>query len=167
MDPLTDLASRAIDVFVRSRRVLTAPEPIPQEMRRQAGVFVSIKKCGRLRGCIGTFVPTKETIAHEIIANAIKSASSDPRFPPIDETELASLAVSVDVLAEPELCTERQLDPSRYGIIVESGWRRGLLLPDLEGVETDADQIRIARSKAGISPGEPVTLSRFMVERHQ
>ena len=167
MDPLTDLASRAIDAFVRSRRVLTAPEPIPQEMRRQAGVFVSIKKRGRLRGCIGTFVPAKETIAHEIIANAIKSASSDPRFPPIDETELASLAVSVDVLTEPELCTERQLDPSRYGIIVESGWRRGLLLPDLEGVETAADQIRIARSKAGISPGEPVTLSRFMVERHQ
>jgi len=167
IDPLTDLASRAVDTFVRSGRAPAAPEPIPHEMKRQAGVFVSIKKCGQLRGCVGTFFPSEATIAHEVIANAIKSASADPRFPPIDETELANLTVSVDVLSEPEPCNETQLDPSLYGVIVESGRRRGLLLPDLEGVDSVADQVAIARRKAGIRPGELVTLSRFTVERHQ
>ena len=167
LDSLTDLASRAVHEFVESGRVLAAPEPMPSEMMGQAGVFVSIKKCGQLRGCIGTFFPAEETIAHEIIANAIKSASADPRFPPIDETELAGLTFSVDILSQPESCGEDQLDPSCYGVIVESGWRRGLLLPDLEGVETVADQVAIARRKAGIRPDEPVSLSRFTVERHQ
>ena len=167
IDPLTDLASRAVCEFVESGRVLAAPEPVPSEMVGQAGIFVSIKKCGQLRGCIGTFFPAKETIAQEIIDKAIKSASVDPRFPPIDKTELAGLTFSVDVLSEPESCDENQLDPSCYGVIVESGWRRGLLLPDLEGVETVADQVAIARSKAGIRPDEPISLSRFTVKRHQ
>lgn len=130
-------------------------------------MFVSIKKSGQLRGCIGTFFPATETIAHEIIANAIKSASLDPRFPPIDKSELADLMISVDVLSEPEPCNESQLDPSCYGVIVENGWRRGLLLPDLEGVGSVEDQVAIARSKAGIHPDEPIRLSRFTVERHQ
>jgi len=165
-DPFTDLATQAVRMFVRSGRTLPAPKPIPTEMKSQAGVFVSIKKAGQLRGCVGTFFPAQETTAHEIIANAIKSASVDPRFPPIDKTELDSLAVSVDVLSEPQSCDESKLDPSRYGVIVESGWRRGLLLPDLEGVDTVVDQVAIARSKAGIGKGEPVSLSRFTVERH-
>ncbi len=167
IDPLANLASQAVRTFVMSGHVLSAPDPIPQEMRSRAGVFVSIKKSGQLRGCIGTFFPAKETIAHEIIANAVKSASTDPRFPPIDETELADLTISVDVLSEPEPCDESQLDPSRYGVIVENGWRRGLLLPDLEGVESVEDQVAISKSKAGIRPDEPVRLSRFTVERHQ
>ncbi len=167
MDPWTDLATQAVRTFVMSGHALSAPDPIPQEMRGRAGVFVSIKKSGQLRGCIGTFFPAKETIAHEIIANAIKSASTDPRFPPIDKTELADLTISVDVLSEPEPCDESRLDPSRYGVIVENGWRRGLLLPDLEGVESVEEQVAIARSKAGIRPDEPIRLSRFTVERHQ
>ena len=167
IDPFANLASSAVHTFVESGHALAEPEPIPSEMMGQAGVFVSIKKCGQLRGCIGTFFPAKETIAQEIIANAIKSASVDPRFPPIDKSELASLTVSVDVLSEPESCDENQLDPSCYGVIVESGWRRGLLLPDLEGVETVTDQVAIARSKAGIRPDEPISLSRFTVKRHQ
>ncbi|MFC2078561.1 AmmeMemoRadiSam system protein A [Candidatus Bipolaricaulota bacterium] len=167
VDPFVELASLAVGAFVKSGRTLAVPEPVPSEMRSRAGVFVSIKKGEQLRGCIGTFFPSGETIAHEIVANAIKSASSDPRFPPIDETELASLMISVDVLSEPESCNENQLDPSIYGVIVESGWRRGLLLPDLEGVETVADQVAIARRKAGINPDEPASLFRFTVERHQ
>ena len=167
IDPLTDLATQTVRTFVMSGHVLSAPDPIPQEMRSRAGVFVSIKKSGQLRGCIGTFFPAKETIAHEIIANAVKSASTDPRFPPIDETELADLTISVDVLSEPEPCDESQLDPSCYGVIVECGWRQGLLLPDLEGVESVEDQVAISRSKAGIRPDTPIRLSRFTVERHQ
>jgi len=167
IDPFTELATQAVHTYVTSGRALPAPEPSPPEMRGRAGVFVSIKQGGRLRGCVGTFFPTEETIAHEVIANAIKSASADPRFPPIDESELAGLTISVDVLSEPESCDETQLDPSCFGVIVESGWRRGLLLPDLEGVESIADQLSIAKSKAGIRKDEPVSLSRFTVERHQ
>lgn len=166
MDAWVDLAIQAVSAYVLTGMVLPIPNPQPPEFEGRAGVFVSIKKAGQLRGCIGTFSPSQETIAQEIIANAIKSASEDPRFPPIDKTELASLAISVDVLSEPESCTESQLNPSCFGVIVQSGWRRGLLLPDLEGVESVEDQLAIVRSKAGIAPGEPVQLSRFTVERH-
>ncbi|MCK5585828.1 AmmeMemoRadiSam system protein A [Candidatus Bipolaricaulota bacterium] len=166
-DSFVDLATEAVHTFVKSGRKLSAPKPTPSEMRGKAGVFVSIKKSGQLRGCIGTFFPTEETIAHEVIANAIKSASADHRFSPITEPELACLTISVDVLSEPEPCDEIRLDPSRFGVIVESGWRRGLLLPDLEGVDTVADQVAIAKNKAGIREGEPVSLFRFTVERHQ
>ena len=167
MDSFVDLATEAVHTFVKSGRTLSAPEPTPSEMRGRAGVFVSIKKNGQLRGCIGTFFPAEETIAHELIANAVKSASTDPRFPPITESELVGLTISVDVLSEPEPCDETQLDPSRFGVIVESGWRRGLLLPDLEGVDTVANQVAIVKDKAGIREGEPVSLLRFTVERHQ
>ena len=166
-DPLVELATRAIHTFVSSGHISGAPNPVPPTMNGRAGIFVSIKKGGQLRGCIGTFFPSEATIAHEIISNAVKSATTDPRFPPIDEAELDHLTISVDVLSEPEPCTEDDLDPSSYGVIVESGWRRGLLLPDLEGVETVADQVAIAKNKAGIHKGEPVSLSRFTVERHR
>jgi len=166
IDPWVDLATQAVHAYVLSGRVLPLPSPVPPEFAACAGVFVSIKKSGQLRGCIGTFSPTQETVAQEIIANAIKSASEDPRFPPISEAELAGLTLSVDVLSPPEACTEGQLDPVRFGVIVQSGWRRGLLLPDLEGVESVEDQLAIARRKAGIGPGEPSQLSRFTVERH-
>jgi AmmeMemoRadiSam system protein A len=165
-DPFVALADRAVRTYVTDRRVIDPPTPPPSEMAGSAGVFVSIKKHGALRGCIGTFFPTEETIAAEVVANAIKSATSDPRFPPIGADELCDLTLSVDVLSEPEPCTEADLDPSRYGVIVESGWRRGLLLPDLVGVESVAQQIGIARRKAGIGADERVELRRFTVERH-
>ncbi len=165
-DPLVDLAGTVIRTFVTSGRVPPAPDPLPDMMQGKAGVFVSIKKRGGLRGCIGTYSPTEATIAHEIIANAVKSATEDPRFPPVGIDELDDLEISVDVLTEPEPCDESQLDPARYGVIVESGWRRGLLLPDLEGVDTVGEQVSIARRKAGIGPGEPVRIFRFTVQRH-
>lgn len=166
LDPWVRLATQAIHTFVLTGKPLPVPRPLPSELAARAGVFVSIKKAGQLRGCIGTFSPTQETVAQEIIANAIKSASEDPRFPPVQESELTHLAISVDVLSEPEACTENQLDPSRFGVIVQKGWRRGLLLPDLEGVESVESQLSIVKSKAGISPDEPVQLLRFTVQRH-
>jgi MEMO1 family protein len=165
-DPLVGLARGAIDTFVTSGRTIPVPDPLPDGMSEQAGVFVSIKKSGRLRGCIGTYSPTERTMAHEVIANALKSATEDPRFPPVGIDELKDLEISVDVLSEPEPCEASQLDPARYGVIVESGWRRGLLLPDLEGVDTVEEQVSIARRKAGIGPEEAVRLFRFTVERH-
>jgi MEMO1 family protein len=165
-DPFVDLATRAVHEIVHNGRTLPPPDPVPVPMRGRAGVFVSIKKRGQLRGCVGTFLPNEATLAHEVIANAVRSACSDPRFPAINESELDHLTVSVDVLSTPRPCSESELDPSRYGILVESGRRRGLLLPDLEGVDSVADQIAIAKSKAGIGQAEPVLLSRFTVERH-
>src|SRR5512141_175842 len=128
-------------------------------MQEKAGVFVCIKKAGDLRGCIGTFEPTRENVAQEVIANAISTATQDPRFNPVHPSELKDLEYTVDVLTSPEpIESKDQLDPKKYGVIVESGYRRGLLLPDLEGVDTADYQIEISRQKAGIGPDEPIKL---------
>jgi AmmeMemoRadiSam system protein A len=166
--PLVDLAVRAIRSYVETGQVPACPEALPEGMSGCAGVFVSIHtKDGSLRGCIGTFEPTAPSIAHEIIQNACSAASRDPRFPPIVPDELDELEVSVDVLSPPErIYSLDDLDPKRYGVIVQAGWRRGLLLPDLEGVDTEEQQVSIALRKAGIAPTEPVELYRFTVQRH-
>jgi hypothetical protein len=135
-------------------------------MKERAGVFVSIHKHGELRGCIGTFEPTRANVAEEVMTNALNSATRDPRFPPVAASELDDLDYSVDVLTQPEPVKDAsQLDPKKYGVIVESGFRRGLLLPDLEGVDSVEEQIAICRLKAGIPPREPVKLYRFQVRR--
>ena len=167
MHPLVQLAKNTVEGYVRDG---TAPEPgeLTPEMTERAGVFVSLKIGGLLRGCIGTFEPTRGNVAQEIIANAISSATRDPRFPPVPLSELEDMEYSVDVLSRPEPVTdEAGLDPKRYGVIVESGGRRGLLLPDLEGVDTVEKQIEICRAKAGILPGEPEKLYRFEVKRYR
>jgi AmmeMemoRadiSam system protein A len=144
------------------------PQELTEEMKQRAGVFVSLKKHGQLRGCIGTFEPTRQNIAEEIVRNAISSATGDPRFSPVGEEELPDLEYSVDVLTSPEPVINRsELDPKKYGIIVESGYRRGLLLPDLEGVDTVEEQISICRRKAGIAEDEPVNLYKFEVRRYK
>ena len=137
-------------------------------MRQKAGVFVSIHRFDGLRGCIGTFEPARKNVAEETMANAISSATRDPRFPPIAPEELGSLTYNVDVLTKPEPVESKdQLDPKTYGIIVESSWKRGLLLPDLEGVDTVDEQIEICRQKANIMPNDPVNLYRFEVKRYK
>ena len=167
MSPLVRLAKEAVEAYVRGGKTLDIGELTP-EMRDKAGVFVSIHKFGGLRGCIGTFEPATENVAEEIIANAISSATRDPRFPAVAANELKDLSYSVDVLTKPEpIESQDQLDPKRYGVIVEAGWRRGLLLPDLEGVNTVNYQIDICRQKAGIMPNEPIKLYRFEVRRYK
>lgn len=167
LHPLVKLAKEAVENYVRHRKVVR-PTELTAEMRGRAGVFVSLKKRGELRGCIGTFLPTRENIAEEIVANAISSAVHDPRFYPVTPDELDELEYSVDVLSEPEPVSDMsQLDPKKYGLIVECGYRRGLLLPDLEGVDTVEEQMRICRAKAGIDPEEPVKLYRFTVKRYR
>jgi len=164
-----ELAIRAIREYVLKGTRIQPPDPLPPDMRQRAGTFVSIKKKGRLRGCIGTIEPARENIALEIIDNAISSASHDYRFEPVSAGELENLEVSVDVLSEPEDVTDvSSLDPKVDGIIVsaEDG-RRGLLLPDLEGVDTVEQQIDICRKKAGIGPDEKISLKRFTVRRHK
>jgi len=167
MHPLVRLAKETVESYVRNGTT-PKPEELTPEMMERAGVFVSLKKRGMLRGCIGTFEPAKANVAEEIIANAISSSTRDPRFPPVTPAELDQLEYSVDVLTKPEpVESTADLDPKRYGVIVESGWRKGLLLPDLEGVDSVEHQIEICRSKAGIGSAEPVKLYRFEVKRYK
>jgi AmmeMemoRadiSam system protein A len=167
MHPLVRLAKETVESYVRNGTT-SKPEELTPEMMERAGVFVSLKKRGMLRGCIGTFEPAKANVAEEIIANAISSSTRDPRFPPVTPAELDQLEYSVDVLTKPEpVESTADLDPKRYGVIVESGWRKGLLLPDLEGVDSVEHQIEICRAKAGIGPDEPVKLYRFEVRRYK
>lgn len=164
--PLVHLAKLTVERSTAGGDV-PAVASLPPDMAGRAGAFVSIHKLGELRGCIGTFQPTQSDLAQEIIHNAISSATRDPRFFPIEPDELKDLDYSVDVLSEPEPVPGPEvLDPKRYGVIVEAGWRRGLLLPDLEGVDTVEQQTDICRLKAGIGPAEPVKLYRFEVLRH-
>ncbi len=168
-DPYVRLARSVIRAWIREHRRFPRPDTLPEEMtRRRAGVFVSLHKDGRLRGCIGTIGPTRACIADEITENAISAATRDPRFSPVRAEELDSLEISVDVLTEPEeIVSKAELDVKRYGVIVSKGARRGLLLPDLDGVDTVDDQVSIAMRKAGISEREKdVRLERFEVLRH-
>ena len=167
-DAYVRLARAAVDAWVRERRVLDIPEAAPEDMlSRQAGTFVSIHKNGSLRGCIGTISATRPSIAQEIVGNAIAASTRDPRFEPIEEDELMNLEITVDVLGDTErISGPEMLDVKRYGVIVTRGDRRGLLLPNLDGVDTVEEQISIARQKAGIRPEEAVELERFEVVRH-
>jgi len=167
-DPYVRLARETVESWVLDRNTPGVPEWATAEMKQnRAGVFVSIHKDGKLRGCIGTFLPTRESIAKEIISNAVSASTHDPRFDPIGPEELKWLEINVDVLSAPEpVSGKEELDAKRYGVIVSSGSRRGLLLPDLDGVDTVDEQVDIARRKAGIREKEPVTLERFEVVRH-
>lgn len=167
-DDYVKLARRSLESYVLRKETIEVPKGLPAEMySKQAGAFVSIHKQGSLRGCIGTILPTEDNVAAEIIQNAISASSFDPRFDPITADELKYLEINVDVLGEPEdIDSSSQLDVKRYGVIVSSGGKRGILLPDLEGVDTVEDQIDIARRKAGIRPGERLKLQRFEVVRH-
>jgi len=168
MHPLVILAKNTIELYIREGKVLQVrEEDLTPETKEQAGVFVCLKVRGILRGCIGSFQPTESDVAHEVVQNAISAATQDPRFQMVHANELDTLEYSVDVLTPPERVHDsRELDPRRYGVIVRSGGRRGLLLPDLEGVDTVEYQISIAMQKAGIPPGTPVELSRFEVKRY-
>ena len=144
------------------------PDDVPDEFQKRAGVFVSIKKHGNLRGCIGTIQPTRSNIVEEVAANAISAGMNDPRFQPVRKDELGELDYSVDVLQPPEpVAGLHELDPVKYGVIVRSGRRSGLLLPNLEGINTPGEQVDIARQKAGIRSDEPVKLERFEVIRYK
>jgi AmmeMemoRadiSam system protein A len=168
MHPLVKLAKETVEQYINGGNIINPPDNPASEMTEKAGVFVSIKKKGELRGCIGTFKPTTENVASEIIQNAISSATQDPRFPPVNSSELDTLEYSVDVLTEQEkVASKKDLDPKKYGVIVKSGDRKGLLLPDLEGVDTVDEQISIATMKAGIYIGEDIELYRFEVKRYR
>lgn len=163
-DPIVQLAEDTIASYVTNHTVPAVPEALADE---QAAVFVSLKKNGELRGCIGTILPYYKNIGEEIIHNAVSASTRDPRFPAVKPEELDDITVSVDVLTKPEPAYSLdELDPKRYGVIVVNGARHGVLLPDLEGVDTPQQQVAIAMQKAGIGMNEEIGLERFEVVRH-
>ncbi len=167
-DAYVRLARASVEYFVNNQTQMAMPTDVPAELTdTRAGAFVSIHKFGKLRGCIGTIAPTRKNLAEEIIKNAVSASSEDPRFEPIEPDELKWLDITVDVLGDAErISSKDELDVKRYGVIVESGYKRGLLLPDLDGVDTVEQQIDIACRKAGIPEGSNIDLYRFEVVRH-
>jgi len=168
-DAYQNLARWSLEHIIQTGEKLSVPNGLPSEMiNQQAGIFVSLHKNGRLRGCIGTIAPTTESIAQEIIQNAISAGLTDTRFDQVKADELPYIDYKVDVLSAPEqIADSSELDVTRYGVIVTSGYKRGLLLPNLDGITTVEEQIRIAKQKAGINDTETIRLERFEVIRHE
>jgi AmmeMemoRadiSam system protein A len=183
MHPLVFLAKQTVETFIKERKIIEPPKDLPEEfLKKKAGTFVTIEKNGELRGCIGTYLPIKENIAKEVIQNAIAAATEDWRFGPVQKEELPYLSYTVYILSEPELVKDiSELDPKKYGVIVKSvpispsgdvvfnGHfvpKTGVLLPDLEGVDTVEKQIFIACQKAKIDPQrENFLIYKFTVEK--
>ncbi|MFA5076544.1 MAG: AmmeMemoRadiSam system protein A [Patescibacteria group bacterium] len=171
MNPYSRLARQAVEEHFDTGKTLKPPADLPMELlEKKAGVFVTIYNQKELRGCIGTFLPTQKNIAQEIIANSISAATVDYRFQPISLEELPQLSYEISILTEPELVQSlKDLDPKKYGVIVRSRHRRsGLLLPDLDGVDTIEQQLSIAASKGGIdSDSDPIEIYRFMTIKYR
>ncbi len=166
--PLVRLARDAIATYAREGKVINPPGELTPEMKEHAGVFVSLHENGELRGCIGTIEPSQRNVAREVIQNAISAATRDPRFEPVTVDEVPKLEINVDVLTAPEpVASAAELDVKKYGLVVECGYRRGLLLPDIEGVANVEEQINICRVKGGIGPHEKCQLYRFEVKRYR
>lgn len=163
---LVDLARKSLAHYFETGLVLPLPDGPSEFAQGRAGVFVTLTQAGQLRGCIGTIAPTRENILQETIYNALSAALKDPRFPPVRKAEWPSLTFEVSVLHAPEpIQSTDQLDPKQYGVIVTSGHHRGLLLPDLEGIDTIEEQVTHAKYKAGLSANATVELQRFKVDK--
>lgn len=166
--PFVALAVRSVRHYLEHGALLPCPENLPGEFKEPAAAFVSIKKRKTLRGCIGTLQPVEPNLAMEIIRNAVHAASQDPRFPPVTLEELPGLSFSVDVLSPMEKVNDlSELNCKQYGLLLRSRDKQGVLLPDLEGVDTVKEQLRICRKKAGLSENEPAEMYRFQVKRYR
>lgn len=164
------LARKTLEKYLQEGKKINLPAWIPDIFKKKAGVFVSLHKKGKLRGCIGTFLPAQPDITREIINNAISAATKDPRFLPVEKQELKEIDISVDILSQPKKTSSlEELNPQKYGIIISKGWQRGLLLPNLKGVDTIEYQVKIAKQKAGLSdvPTDKLTIQRFTVKRYK
>jgi len=164
--PYVSLAQESIHHYLNYREKLSCPNPLSTDLESRSGAFVSIKKLQQLRGCIGTLEPCEPNLAMEIIENALKAALHDPRFSPVTPEELQDLTYSIDVVRPLEKISDvSALDPYVYGLVVRSNGKQGVLLPDLEGVDSTEEQIQICRAKGRIHDDEPIEMYRFKVER--
>jgi AmmeMemoRadiSam system protein A len=164
--PYVSLAQESVHHYLNYSEKLSCPNPLPNDLKSRSGAFVSIKKLKQLRGCIGTLEPCEPNLAMEIIENALKAALHDPRFSPITEEELHDLTYSIDVIRPLEKVSDvLELDPKVYGLVVKSNGKQGVLLPDLEGVNSTEEQIQICRAKGRIPKDDPIEMYRFQVKR--
>ena len=164
--PYVSLAQESIHHYLNYSEKLSCPNPLSKDLTSRSGTFVSIKKLKQLRGCIGTLEPCEPNLAMEIIENALKAALHDPRFSPVTAEELQHLTYSIDVVRPLEKISDvSELNPTVYGLVVRSHGKQGVLLPDLEGVDSTAEQIQICRAKGKIPDDEPIQMYRFKVER--
>jgi AmmeMemoRadiSam system protein A len=164
--PYISLAQESVHHYLNHREKLSCPDPLSNDLKSRSGAFVSIKKLKQLRGCIGTLEPCEANLAMEIIENSLKAALHDPRFSPVTAEELQDLTYSIDVVNPLEkVSTLEELDPDIYGLVVRSNGKQGVLLPDLEGVDSTEEQIQICRTKGKISENEPIEMYRFKVDR--
>lgn len=168
MHPFIELAHKAIKIYLETGQVVPPPTPLPENMANPGATFVSLHAAdGQLRGCRGTITPTKPTLAEAIIHTAISSAVDDSRFPPITLSEIQGLQIKVDVLSSMEPVTDTNLlDEKIYGVLIESGNRRALLLPNISAVKSVPHQLELVRRKAGLTPTEPAELYQFTVTRY-
>lgn len=168
MNTFVTLAYQAIKTYLTEGQTMPPPDPLPDDMTESRAVFVSLHTGdGLLRGCRGTISPIEPNLAQAIINTAIASATDDPRFPPMSAGELNGLDVKVDVLSDMEPVTDTsELDEKKYGVVIRSGYRRALLLPDIAAVESVPHQLELVRRKAGIGPDDPAELYRFTVTRY-
>ncbi|MFH1780740.1 MAG: AmmeMemoRadiSam system protein A [Candidatus Nealsonbacteria bacterium] len=169
MNPYVSLAKEAVESYIRENKAISPSKNLPQEFKKKAGVFVTIMQGKALKGCIGTYLPTQDNIAEEIIQNAIAAATEDYRFDPIQEQDLDFLNYSVYILEAPVIIKDRnELNPRKFGIIVKTAKKSGLLLPDLEGVDTIDQQLSIACQKGDINPEkEHVAIYKFIAEKYE
>lgn len=164
--PYVSLAQESVHHFLNYSKKLSCPDPLSTDLNSRSGAFVSIKKLQQLRGCIGTLEPREPNLAMEIIENALKAALHDPRFSPVTPEELQDLTYSIDVVRPLQKVSDMsELNPDVYGLVVRSRGKQGVLLPDLEGVDSTEEQIRICRAKGRIPNDEPIEMYRFKVER--
>ena len=167
-EDIPELAKKTVEDYVLYGKMEEINKELSEELQRKAGVFVTLKKQGKLRGCIGTIKPTQKNVAEEIQKNAISAAEHDPRFPSLKSEELEDINYSVDVIGEMEKVDDKEkLDPQKYGIMVKGGHQSGLLLPDLEGIDNVEEQINIAKKKAGLAADADIEIYRFEVKRYK
>jgi len=169
LHPFIELAHQAIKTYLETGQIISPPTPLPEDMAQKAALFVSLYAAdGRLRGCRGTITPSEPNLAEAIIHTAIISAIDDPRFPPMTLPEVAGLKIKIDVLSPLEPVTDvSALNEKIYGVMIQSGLRRAVLLPDIAAVDSVEKQLEVVRRKAGLSPDEPAELFRFTVTRYE
>ena len=166
MHPLVKLAFRSVEHFIETSKHLPCPDPLPKDLKQNAGTFVSIKKDGKLRGCIGTIMPKYKNLAEEIIQNAVQAANEDPRFDPINKSELSQLTFSVDVLTPLEKIENlKEHDTKRFGLVIKGKGKQGLLLPDLDIIKSADQQFTVCLKKGGFKENDTYELFRFEVKR--
>ncbi len=149
---LLQIARRAIESALTHGAALEIPVPTGNLAASQ-GVFVTLHRRGRLRGCIGR-VASVEPLAVVVADCAVAAATGDPRFSPLEIAELREVQIEVSVLSFPQRAAPEQLQPGIHGVIVSQQNRRGVLLPQVAAEHRWSRERFLEETcqKAGLAP---------------